>query len=161
MPQLDFSVFPSQMFWLVVSFFVMFFVMNKFIIPKTAEMINLRKEKIDNDLEKADEIKKLVEETLEKYNNALQNANNKAAISLQKTREELNDTVARRQEELSLRLRAEIEESERKIELAKNRAISRIEEDAPVLVVEILTKLGFSGINIKDAADIVNVLKEK
>ena len=43
MPQLDFSVFPSQLFWLAVSFFTMLFVMSKFIIPKTAEMIDLRK----------------------------------------------------------------------------------------------------------------------
>ena len=60
MPQLDFSVFPSQLFWLAVSFFTMLFVMSKFIIPKTAEMIDLRKAKIDDDLEKADEIKQQV-----------------------------------------------------------------------------------------------------
>ena len=48
MPQLDFSVFPSQLFWLCVTFFTMLFVMSKFIIPRIAEMINLRKEKIDD-----------------------------------------------------------------------------------------------------------------
>ena len=60
MPQLDFSVFPSQLFWLLVSFFSMLFIMSRFIIPKTAEMINLRKEKIDGDLRKASEIKQQV-----------------------------------------------------------------------------------------------------
>ena len=48
MPQLDFSVFPSQLFWLCVTFFTMLFVMSKFITQRIAEMINLRKEKIDD-----------------------------------------------------------------------------------------------------------------
>ena len=61
MPQLDFSVFPSQLFWLCITFFAMLFIMSRFIIPKTAEMINLRKEKIDGYLEKAAELKEKVE----------------------------------------------------------------------------------------------------
>ena len=64
MPQLDFSIFPSQFFWLAVSFFIMLFLFSKFIIPKTAEMINLRKEKIDDYLQKADELKNKVKKTI-------------------------------------------------------------------------------------------------
>ena len=60
MPQLDFSIFPSPFFWLCVSFFLMLFIMSKFIIPKTAERINLRKAKIDDDLAVDEELKKKV-----------------------------------------------------------------------------------------------------
>ena len=56
MPQLDFSIFPSQFFWLCVCFFSMLFIMSKIIIPRIAEMIELRREKIDGNLEKAAEI---------------------------------------------------------------------------------------------------------
>ena len=52
MPQLDFSIFPSQFFWLCVCFFSMLFIMSKIIIPRIAEMIELRREKIDGNLEK-------------------------------------------------------------------------------------------------------------
>ena len=87
MPQLDFSVFPSQLFWLLISFFTMLFIMSKFIIPKTAEMINLRREKIEGDLAKASEIRQKMEKSLLKYNQALQQATMKANESLQKTRD--------------------------------------------------------------------------
>ena len=63
MPQLDFSVFPSQLFWLCISFFTMLFIMSKFIIPRTAEMISLRKAKIDADIEEAAKLKQKVEKT--------------------------------------------------------------------------------------------------
>jgi F-type H+-transporting ATPase subunit b len=161
MPQLDFSVFPSQFFWLVVNFLLMLFIMSKFIIPKTAEMINLRKEKIDGDLEKAAEIKKKVEEMVEKYNEALKNANLKANISLQKTKDELNETIIRRQEDLSAKINAEIEAGEEKIANSKIKALQKIEETSAELAIDVLEKLGFGGIKIKDAKIALMKLKKE
>ena len=160
MPQLDFSVFPSQFFWLVVNFGLMLFIMSKFIIPKTAEMINLRKEKIDGDLQKAAEIKKQVEETIEKYNKALKNANLRASISLQKTKDELNETINRRQADISAKLTAEIESGEQKIALLKIKALQKIEEESVELAVDVLKKLGFGGIKVKDARNALACLKK-
>ena len=160
MPQLDFSVFPSQFFWLVINFGLMLIIMSKFIIPKTAEMINLRKEKIDGDLQKAAEIKKQVEATIEKYNKALKNANSKANISLQKTRDELNETISRRQADIAAKLSAEIENGEQKIALSKAKALQKIEEVSAELAIDVLDKLGFSGIKIKDAKNALLSLKK-
>ncbi len=160
MPQLDFSVFPSQLFWLVVCFFIMLFVMSRFIIPRTAEMINLRKAKIDGDLEKAAEIKRQVEQALEKYNQALADANSRAAVSLQRTKDELNETISRRQAELTAKLTAEIESGEKKIAASRDKAMQKVEEAAAELAVDVLKKLGFSGIKSKDAANALKALKK-
>ena len=161
MPQLDFSVFPSQLFWLVVSFLTMLFIFSKFIIPKTAEMINLRKAKIDGDLEKAAAIKQQVEQALEKYNHALAEASAKAQVSLQKTKDELNDLILRRQEDLNARLKVEIESGEKKVELAKERALQKVEDASAELAVEVLKKLGFGGVKVKDAAAALKALKKE
>ncbi len=161
MPQLDFSIFPSQLFWLVVSFFIMLLIMKLVIIPKTAEMINLRKEKIDSDLEKAAQIKQKVEKTLEKYQQALKEANVKANISLQKTKDELNETISRRQVDLSARLKAEIEDGEKKIAASKEKALQKAEEASAELAVVVLNKLGFGGVKAKDAARALDVLKKE
>ena len=161
MPQLDFSVFPSQFFWLVITFTAMFLIMYKFIIPKTAEMINLRRQKIDSDLEKAAEIKKKVEQTLNKYNKALADASAKANVSLEKTKDELTETINRKQADLSARLKAEIEEGERKIISSKEKALQKVEEVSAELAIEVLKKLGFAGIKTKDAIDALKVLKKE
>ena len=161
MPQLDFSVFPSQFFWLLVNFLLMLFIMGKFIIPKTAEMINLRKEKIEGDLEKAAEIKRKVEEMVEKYNEALKDANTKASISLQKTKDELNETITRRQDDLTAKVIAEIESGEEKIAVSKMKALQKIEEVSVELAVDVLNKLGFSGIKVKDAKNALASLKKE
>ena len=161
MPQLDFSVFPSQFFWLVVNFLLMMFIMSKFIIPKTSEMIILRKEKIEGDLEKAAEIKQKVEAMVEKYNKALKDANSKANVSLQKTRDELNETITRRQEDMSARLTAEIEAGEEKIAKSKIKALQKIEDVSVELAVDVLGKLGFGGISIEDAKNTLAGLKKE
>ncbi len=161
MPQLDFSVFPSQLFWLIVSFFLMLFIMSKFIIPKTSEMINLRKDKINGDLEKASEIKLKVEETLNKYNKALYDANTKASLTLQKNREELENIVCRRQYDLMQRLKSEIDVGEQKIMLSKNKAMEGIENLSVDLAIDVLAKLGFRGIKVKDAKHALESLKEE
>lgn len=150
MPQLDFSIFPSQFFWLCVSFFLMLFIMSRFIIPKTAEMINLRKAKIDADLEAAAELKKKVEKTLEKYNLALKKATDEANASLQKTREDLADTIERRQAELSAELNREIVAGEKKIDAAKQKALDGIEDMAAELAPLVLQKLGVVKVSAKE-----------
>ena len=150
MPQLDFSIFPSQFFWLCVSFFLMLFIMSKFIIPETAEMINLRKAKIDADLEAAAELKKKVEKTLEKYNLALKKATDEANVSLQKTREDLADTIERRQAELSAELNREIVVGEKKINAAKQKALDGIEDMVAELAPLVLQKLGVVKVSAKE-----------
>ncbi|MCQ2741570.1 MAG: hypothetical protein MJ210_05625 [Alphaproteobacteria bacterium] len=151
MPQLDFSVFPSQLFWLTVSFFLMLFIFSKFIIPKTAEMIKLRKEKIDENIEAAAKIKEKVEKALEKYNQALRDATDKAQISLQRTKDELNDTINRRQEDLNARLKLEVEAGEKKVAASRDKALQKLEEVSCALAVDVLHKVGFEDIKLKDA----------
>lgn len=161
MPQLDFSVFPSQLFWLLISFFSMLFIMSRFIIPKTAEMINLRKEKIDSDLQKAAEIKQQVEKALEKYHAALKEATDKAQISLQKNRDELGEMINRKQEDLAAKLEAEISGGEKKIEQAKEKALQKVEASAAELAIDVLKNLGFGGVKVKDAAAAIDSLKKE
>ncbi|MBQ9235684.1 MAG: hypothetical protein IJ184_04385 [Alphaproteobacteria bacterium] len=161
MPQLDFSVFPSQFFWLTICFFSLLFIMSKFIIPKAGEMIELRKAKIEGELAAAAELKKQVEEGMARYEQALREAFERADASLRKTKEELADTVSRKQSDLAARLSAEVSEGEKKIEAAKNRAMQKIEEAAADLTVSVLEKVGVSGVSKAVAQRAVDGLKRK
>lgn len=161
MPQLDFSVFPSQFFWLTICFFSLLFIMSKFIIPKTGEMINLRKEKIDSELDKAAALKEQVEKGIARYEQALREANQKASVALQKTKDELNDTVNRKQSDLAARLSVEVAEGEKKIAAAKAKAMQKVEDMAAGLAVDVLNKIGLSGIKEDVAKRALNSLKKE
>jgi len=53
MPQLDLSTFPSQIFWLAVFFVVLYLLMAKLAIPKIERVIDERRNRVENDLDKA------------------------------------------------------------------------------------------------------------
>ena len=42
MPQLEISTFPSQIFWLVVSFLILYIIMAKVIVPRISSVIKNR-----------------------------------------------------------------------------------------------------------------------
>ena len=144
MPQLDFSVFPSQLFWLCISFFTMLFIMSKFIIPKIAEMINLRKEKIDDYLDSAADFKARSEQALENYHRALKEATDEANLSLQKTKQEMKNLIERKQTELNEELSRQIKEGEQQIRDSKTKAMKQVDAMTEDLAAEIIRKLGFS-----------------
>ena len=159
MPQLDFSIFPSQFFWLTISFFCLLFIMSKFIIPKTAEMIELRRKKIDGELEQASQLKEQVDEGIKKYEEALKDAQNKARITLQKTRDELGETVNRKQSDLVARLNVEIEQGEQKIIAAKQKAMQKIDDSIVDLALGVLNKIGIENIESKSVQQVADVVK--
>ena len=73
MPQLDFSTFPNQIFWLVIFCIVLFAIVKFFIIPRMEDIFANRRKIIDGNIAKAeeirlrvDEIEKQIEEELKK-----------------------------------------------------------------------------------------------
>ena len=73
MPQLDFSTFPNQIFWLVVFCIVLFAIVKFFIIPRMEDIFANRRKIIDGNIAKAEEIRlrvgeieKQIEEELKK-----------------------------------------------------------------------------------------------
>ena len=50
MPQLEITTYPSQIFWLVVSFLVLYLIMSRVIIPKISSVIKSRESEIKNDI---------------------------------------------------------------------------------------------------------------
>lgn len=159
MPQLDFSIFPSQFFWLTISFFCLLFIMSKFIIPKTAEMIELRRKKIDGELEQANQLKEQVAEGIKKYEEALKDAQHKASFALQKTRDELDETVNRKQSDLIARLNVEIEQGEKKIIAAKQKAMQKIDDSIVDLALCVLNKIGIENIENKSVQQVADMVK--
>ena len=126
MPQLDFSTFPSQAFWLVVSFALMWLVMAKMIVPKITDILNQRQRKIDDYLTAAGEFKQTAEEALEKYERVLREANAEAAENLRKAGEELEKKIAAREAEKSRRLAEATAENERRTEENRRQTMAEL-----------------------------------
>ena len=89
MPQLDFSTFPNQIFWLVVTLIVIYLLMSRVALPRIASVLNERHGAIQSDLDKADEMKAKAVEAETAYNQALVDARAEAQSIVAHARAEI------------------------------------------------------------------------
>ncbi|MFT4150228.1 MAG: F0F1 ATP synthase subunit B' [Paracoccaceae bacterium] len=79
MPQLDVSTFPNQIFWLVVTLVVIYFVLSRVALPRVGGVLAARKSAITADLAAAEELKQKAMNAEKAYNDALAQARAEAA----------------------------------------------------------------------------------
>lgn len=66
MPQLEFSSYPSQIFWFLVCFVILYCFLAYVIIPRVAEIVKNRKEIIDKDLSDLEKLNSEIAQAQEK-----------------------------------------------------------------------------------------------
>ena len=74
MPQLDFSTFPNQIFWLVITLVVIYLVLSRVALPRIAEVLAARQGAITSDIATAEELKRKAANAEEAYERALAEA---------------------------------------------------------------------------------------
>ncbi len=72
MPQLEFSTWISQIFWLIVIFVMMYVLMSTFVVPRMQSIFARREQKISGDLKRAEALKTEAESILNDYTEQLQ-----------------------------------------------------------------------------------------
>ncbi|MBQ8436204.1 MAG: hypothetical protein IJX20_00985 [Alphaproteobacteria bacterium] len=155
MPQLDPTWYASQFFWLVICFFALYYVMSHFIAPNIADILAKRQNKIDEYIDKATATKKKAEEALQKYHAALDEANNKANQALERTKKELEEEIAARQNAMVRKLHKQIESGEEKIRLSKEETMAKVYDISQELAKDVVKKIGVSGIANENFKDII------
>ena len=60
MPQLNPEFWFSQIFWLIITFGIMFVLLSKFVLPKISENLEVRKAQISENIEAAENSEKKV-----------------------------------------------------------------------------------------------------
>jgi F-type H+-transporting ATPase subunit b len=130
MPQLDLATFPPQLIWLAITFAVLYLLMAKLGLPRVGHAIGQRRERVEGDLEKAQQMKAEAEAVIAAYERALAEARQVAQQTLKETTDRLNAEAAERQRKLAERLGAETVAAERRILEAKTAALGNIREVA-------------------------------
>jgi F-type H+-transporting ATPase subunit b len=141
MPQLDISTFPSQIFWLTVTFAALFIVMWKVAVPRIAGVLESRQRRIEDNLDKAAEFKKGAEAAIEAYETAIAEARANAQSMINETAQGIAADVAAQEAALATKLQTRIAESEAAIAEAKTAAISSIRDMAQDVAASAVEKL--------------------
>ncbi len=153
MPQLDLSTFASQAFWMVLSFCLLWILLSIFVTPKIADVLEQRKRKIDDYIRKAEKLNQQAKASLAKYEQALNEAKQKASASIAENQKESAAFLAAEEKLLNERLNKQIADSEFKLATEKKETLQQIESLSQNLAFEIVQKLGFTNISKKDITD--------
>ena len=143
MPQFNAKSFNSQLFWLIITFSALYITITYFILPRIRENIRLRKNKIANDLERAENIKAEIENMISQSNIKLEEAKNQAQKMIKESMLRSNkeydnhiDTI--KKQIANMQIKAESKITEYKKSLDKD-----IEKSAISLTAVILSKLNY------------------
>jgi len=131
LPQLDFTSFPSQIFWLAVIVFVLFQLMNKVALPRIASVLEERADAIADDLDRAEEFKRKAADAEVAYQQALAEARTKAQAIAAEARAEIQKDVDAAMAKADAEISARTAESEKRIR--------EVRDSAKVAVAEVAT----------------------
>lgn len=142
MPQLDFSTFGNQIFWLVVALVVIYLILSRVALPRIAAILAERQGTITNDLAAAEDLKAKAVEAENAYNKALADARAEAQRIAAETRAEiqagLDEAIAKADEQIS----AKAAESEKAIAEIKAGALESVKVVATDTAEALVTALG-------------------
>lgn len=146
MPQLNSATFISQIFWLVVSFSLMWLIVGRFIVPKINDIKERRQHKINDYLAAAGSFKQSAEELALRYNAAVEKAEQAAAQAWSEARAELEVRSAGLRQEMSERLNERMKANEEELERSAKDVRARLDGIAEELAVKIAEKMQLPGI---------------
>lgn len=142
MPQLDFSTFPNQIFWLLVTLVVIYFVLSKIALPRISSVLAERSSTIMNDVAAAEELKLKAKEAEEAYNKALAEAKAEAQRIAQATRDEIQAELATATAKADAEIAAKAAESEKAIADIREGAMDAVKDVAKDTAKELVAAMG-------------------
>ena len=130
LPQLDTSTWASQLFWLAVTFGVLYFLMAGRFLPAIGGAIEERRDRIADDLDQASEFRQQAEDAEQNYQQALSDAKAKAQGIAAHTRADVDTEIADLQAETDKKLASQLEAAEARIAAMTSEAAAKVEEAA-------------------------------
>ncbi|HSV29187.1 MAG TPA: F0F1 ATP synthase subunit B' [Candidatus Omnitrophota bacterium] len=126
MPQFDPAFFAPQLFWLAITFITLYFLMAKVALPKIGAVLDERQRKIDDNLDKAAQLKAEAEAAVAAYEKALAESRSHAHAVIKETAERLAKHAEERNKELNAKLADQIKAGEARISAAKDTALANV-----------------------------------
>ena len=141
MPQLDFSTFPNQIFWLVVFCVVLFAIVKFFIIPRMEDIFANRRKIIDGNIAKAEEIRLRVSEIEKQIEEELQKAKSQCDEIMNTSGNNIKEQMALALEDSKIATTQLINEAEGRLKELRDGSEAAIEKISEELASEIINRI--------------------
>jgi F-type H+-transporting ATPase subunit b len=161
MPQLNPEFWISQIFWLTITFGILYVVLSKLILPKISENLEIRKSQILENIEAAEKQRKESELKIKEYEKIVLSGKNEAKNYFRQAREKLLKNINLKKDSLDKELNQEIKKAESEIQELKDRAPEKINKIAVETSADLLQQLIGTEVNNSSISAIVDDLSRK
>ena len=142
MPQLDFSTWGNQIFWLVLALIAIYLILSRVALPRIAAILAERQGTISNDIAAAEDLKSKAADAEAAYDKALVDARAEAqniiAQSKADMQADLDKAIAKADDQIA----AKSAESEKAISEIRAGALKNVKAVAKDTVKEIVSAMG-------------------
>jgi F-type H+-transporting ATPase subunit b len=140
-PPFDPATYASQLFWLAISFGLLYLLVSRVALPRIGAILENRSNRIAADLAEAGRLKSESEAAVAAYEQALAEARQNAHAIAQKARDAVKAEIAAHRAGIEAGLQEKLEAAEAQIAAVKARAIAGVDaiaREAAEAMVEVL-----------------------
>ena len=161
MPQLNPEFWVSQIFWLILTFGILYVVLSKLILPKISNNLESRKSQILENIEAAEKQREDSEAKLEEYEKIISKSKLEAKNIFSQSREKVLKDISAKREVLDKQIDEEISKAELEISNLRESAPDKINMIAIETSSELIQKLIGAEVNNSSISAIVYDLSRK
>ena len=158
MPQLNPEFWISQIFWLTLTFGILYLVLSKLILPKISANLESRKLQISDNIEAADKQREDSEAKLKEYEEIINKSKNEAKNIFNQAREKALKDISLKREILDKQIDEEIKKTENEINQLRKDAPEKINKIAIETASDLTQKLIGAEVNNSSISAIVDDL---
>ena len=141
MPQLNPDSWIPQIFWLALTFSVLYLVIAKIALPRLSESIEQRDDHISDHIDEAKNLKNQAEKKYQEYLSLIENAKKEAKDLINKNKKKLQEEFENKKKELNTKLEVKLEEVDKEIQSFKKEAIQNIGSISSEVARELVQKI--------------------
>jgi len=161
MPQLNPEFWISQIFWLTITFGILYVVLSKLILPKISANLEIRKSQIVENIEAAEKQREQSELNIVEYEKIVQNSKDEANNYFKQAREKVLKDIGAKKELLEKKIDEEVNKAEIEIKTFKDDAPEKIKKIAEETSSDLLQELIGAEVNSSSISAIVEDLSRK
>ena len=161
MPQLNPEFWISQIFWLTLTFGILYIVLSKLILPKISDNLESRKSQILENIEAAEKQRQNSEEKLKEYEEIVSKSKMEAKNIFNQAREKALKDISAKKDVLDKQIDDEIGKAEKEIKELQKSAPDKINKIAIETSSELIQKLIGAEVNNSSISAIVDDLSRR
>ncbi len=142
-PPFDPTYYPSQLFWLAITFGALYFILSRMILPKLGANLERRSDAVADDLDEAARLNEQAEDAQKTLEKNLAEARAAARAKSLLAEQTVSEEIAIETQKVDRQIDEKLKTAETRITVVRSEAMDHVQSIATDTTKNIIAKLGF------------------